>query len=258
MASIQARARLDGRVAAITGGGRGFGAAIVEQLADLGAACAVLDLSLDAAEGCARKVGQAGGRALPVKVDVSDVGQVDAAFARIEAELGAPDILVNNAGVVSSVPFLELDDAEWDRVYAIDYTGVYHCCHAVIPGMKARGSGRIVNVGSVAGARGGGFLGTAAYASAKAGVAGLSAGLATELAPFGITVNTVAPGSMETEMTRPLRENAQVFPRVLAGIPLGRQGAIRHVADAVAFLASDLAALISGETLNVDGGVTMK
>lgn len=247
-----------GKVAAVTGGGKGFGAEIARALSELGASLAILDLSPEAARLSAEAIAARGGRACAFAADVADLSSVDAAFAAIRDTLGPVDILVNNAGIVSSTPFLRLEPREWDRVQAVDYTGVFNCCRAVIADMKARRCGRIVNVGSVAGARGGGFLGTAAYASAKAGVAGLTAGLAAELAPFGITVNAVAPGSMHTEMTQPLRDKPELFARVLAGIPMGRQGAAEHVADAVVFLASDLAALLSGETLNVDGGVTMK
>lgn len=247
-----------GKVAAVTGGGKGFGSTIAKAFADRGAVLAIIDLSADAARRSAGEIGARGGRAASFAADVGDADGVAAAFDAIRGTLGPVDILVNNAGIVSSTPFLRLDASEWERVQGVDYTGVFNCCRAVIPDMKARGSGRIVNIGSVAGARGGGFLGTAAYAAAKAGVAGLTAALAEELAPFGILVNAVAPGSMNTEMTQPLRDKPELFARVLAGIPMGRQGEAEHVADAVTFLASDLAASVSGETLHVDGGVTMK
>jgi 3-oxoacyl-[acyl-carrier protein] reductase len=249
---------LAGRCAAVTGAGRGFGEQAAIELARLGAAVAVFDIDGDAAERCAVPLSQGGVRALALTCDVSDDDAVQRAFEQVRAELAPVDILVNNAGIVSTTPFLELSVEEFDRVLAVDYTSMWSCCRAVVPGMVERRFGRIVNISSVAGKRGGGFLGRSAYAAAKAGVIGFTKALARELAPHGVTVNAVAPGAMDTEMTRALNDDPELLARVLSVVPLGRRGVIQDVADAVAFLSSDLASYLTGETLNVDGGVTME
>jgi NAD(P)-dependent dehydrogenase (short-subunit alcohol dehydrogenase family) len=249
---------LAGRCAAVTGAGRGFGEQAATELARLGAAVAVLDVDADAAERCSARLSRGGARALALTCDVSDDDAVRRAFEQSAAELGPVDILVNNAGIVSTTPFLELTVEEFDRVLAVDYTSMWSCCRAVVPGMVERRFGRIVNISSVAGKRGGGFLGRSAYAAAKAAVIGFTKALARELAPYGITVNAIAPGAMDTEMTRALSDDPALLARVLSVVPLGRRGEIQDVADAVVFLSSDLASYLTGETLNVDGGVTME
>jgi 3-oxoacyl-[acyl-carrier protein] reductase len=249
---------LTSRCVAVTGGGRGFGAQIAEDAAGLGAAVAVLDVDGDEGEARAAAIRGSGGRALAVACDVGDFEAVQGAFAEVEEELGGVDVLVNNAGIVGSTPFLETTEEEWDRILAVDYTSMFNCCKAVVPGMVERRFGRVVNMASVAGKRGGGFLGSAAYATAKAGVIGFTKALARELAATGVTVNAVAPGAMDTEMTKVLRTDRELLARVLAAVPLGRRGTIQDVADAVMFLASDLAGYITGETIDVDGGVVME
>jgi 3-oxoacyl-[acyl-carrier protein] reductase len=250
--------RLEGRCAAVTGAGRGFGEQIAVDLAALGAAVAVLDVDAEAAERCALRLDRLGASALSLECDVSDDDAVQRAFARAGEELGPVDILVNNAGIATSTPFLETTVEELDRVLAVDYTSMWSCCRAVAPGMVERGFGRIVNVSSVAGKRGGGFLGRSAYSTAKAAVIGFTKALARELAPHGVTVNAVAPGAMDTEMTKALNDDPELLARVLASIPIGRRGVVQDVADAVVFLCSDLAGYLTGETLNVDGGVMME
>ena len=244
-----------GTCAAVTGAGRGFGEQIAVDLAALGASVAVLDVDGDAAASCAERLGR---RALAVRCDVADFDGVQGAFARVREELGPVDVLVNNAGIVSTTPFLQTTEEEWDRVFAVDYTSMFNCCKAVVPGMLERGRGCVVNVSSIAGKRGGGFLGTAPYAAAKAGVIGFTKALARELAPAGIRVNAVAPGAIDTEMTKVLREDEELLGRVLATVPAGRRGTIQEVADAVLFLVSGLGSYLTGETVNVDGGVMME
>jgi len=248
--------RLDGRVAVVTGAGRGFGAAIAAELAGLGAQVALLDIDEAAAVEAAAALPAGLGHAFTC--DVGDPASVAAAFAAVRAQLGPVDILVNNAGIVSTTPFLELTEAEWDRVFRIDYTSLYLCCREVAPAMVERGSGRIVNISSLAGKRGGGFLGKAAYSSAKAGVIGFTKALARELAAAGVTVNAVSPGAMDTEMTKALRDNPELLARVVATIPLGARGTIQDVTDAVVFLCTDAASYLTGETIDVDGGVSME
>ncbi len=180
--------RLDGRRAVVTGGGRGFGERIAEQLAGLGATVAVLDVDLEAAERTAASVG-----GLAVRCDVGDEASVREAFARVRSELGPVDALVNNAGIASFTPFLQSSEEEFDTVFRVDYTSMFLTCREVVPAMLERRHGRIVNLSSVAGKRGGGFLGTAVYSSAKAGVLGFTKALAKEVGHAGVTVNAVAP-----------------------------------------------------------------
>jgi len=249
---------LAGRVAAVTGAGRGFGEQIAVDLAALGAAVCALDVDADAGARVAERIEAAGGRAVAACCDVSDFAAVQTAFAEAGSALGGVDVLVNNAGIVSFTDFLETTEAEFDRMFAVDYTGPFNCCKAVVPGMVERGFGRVVNVSSIAAKRGGGFLGRSLYSAAKAGLLGFTKALARELAPYGITVNAVAPGAMDTEMTRRLREDEQLLAQVVAAIPMGYRGSIQDVADAVCFLASDLASYVTGETIDVDGGVMME
>jgi len=245
--------RLDGRCAVVTGGGRGFGERIAEQLAGLGARVAVLDVDLESAEETAASID-----GIAVHCNVGDESSVREAFARVRSEVGPVDALVNNAGIATFTPFLQSSEAEFDTVFRVDYTSMFLTCREVVPAMLERRYGRIVNLSSVAGKRGGGFLGTAVYSSAKAGVLGFTKALAKEVGHAGVTVNAVAPGAMDTEMTKVLREDHELLAKVEATIPLGRRGTIEDVADAVVFLCSDAAAYVTGETIVVDGGVVME
>ena len=247
-----------GRTAIVTGAGRGFGRAIAELLAERGAAVAVLDIDGDAAAAVAAGIRRRGARAIPLAADVTSDEQVHSAVARATAELGALDILVNNAGIVSTTPIEELERPEWERTLAVDLTSLFVVTKAVIPAMIDRRSGAIVSIASLAGKRGGGIFGKCAYATAKAGVLGFTKSIARELAPYGIRANAVAPGAFGTEMTRAFLEDEQVLGRVLATIPLGRLGQPADVARTVAFLASDEASYLTGETINLDGGILME
>ncbi len=258
MSGIDDLVRLEGRVAAVTGAGRGFGQQSARELANLGASVAIVELEQDVGGQVAAELEEAGGTAFATPCDVSDPQQVAAAFSSVERELGPVDILVNNAGVGGTTPFLETTEDEWDRLFAVNLTGTYLCCKATMPGMVERGFGRIVNISSIAGKRGGGFLGRTPYSASKAGVLGLTKALAREFAAKGVTVNAIAPGSMDTEMTKILRTDHELRARIESIIPMGRRGAIQDVADAVCFLCSDLASYFTGETINVDGGVSME
>jgi 3-oxoacyl-[acyl-carrier protein] reductase len=244
---------LDGRIAVVTGAGRGFGERIAHELAGLGARVAVLDIDGGAAARVGDRVGGLG-----IACDVSVPEQVEQAFATVRGDLGSPDVLVNNAGIASSTPFLELTGEEWDRLLSVDLTSMMLCAKQVVPAMVERRFGRIVNMSSIAGKRGGGFVGRCAYAAAKAGVLGFTKALARELAPSGVTVNAVAPGAMDTEMTKVLAEDPEVLAKVIATIPMGYRGTIQDASDAVVFLCSDLASYVTGETINVDGGLLME
>ncbi len=249
---------LAGRVAVVTGAGAGIGEHLAIELGALGAGVGVLDVDEDGARACAQRIEQDGGRALAVACDVSDYEGIQDAFAEVRSELGETDILVNNAGIISTARFSEMEEAEWDRIFGIDYSSLFNCCKAVVPSMTSRSYGRIVNVSSVAGKRGGGLLGTAAYSAAKAGAFGFTKALARELAPSGVTVNAVAPAAVITRMSRKFQEDPELLAKVLAGIPVGRQGTVVDISDAVTFLVSDVAGYITGETLNVEGGLLME
>jgi NAD(P)-dependent dehydrogenase (short-subunit alcohol dehydrogenase family) len=243
---------ITGQVAVVTGAARGIGFAIAQALGQCGARVAIADLDGTAASTAAGQLRELGIEAIGVAVDVADEGQVLAMVDTVEEALGGVDILVNNAGIVSTGPLLDVSAAEWNRVMAIDLTSVFFCAKAVLPGMMARRAGRIINIASVAGKRGGGLLGNSCYAAAKGGVIALTKGLAREAGPFNITANAITPALTDTEMTRALAPEARA--RVLADMPLGRAGSPRDIAAAVCFLASGAASFITGEIMDVDGG----
>lgn len=243
---------ITGQVAVVTGAARGIGFAIAQALGQCGARVAIADLDGAAASAAAGQLCKLGIDAIGVAVDVADEGQVQVMVETIERALGGIDILVNNAGIVSTGPLLDVSAAEWNRVLAIDLTSVFFCAKAVLPGMMARRAGRIINIASVAGKRGGGLLGNSCYAAAKGGVIALTKGLAREAGPFNITANAITPALTDTEMTRALAPEARA--RVLADMPLGRAGSPRDIAAAVCFLASDAASFVTGEIMDVDGG----
>lgn len=242
---------LRGRTAIVTGAGRGIGHAIATAFVEHGAQVALLDrdATVVAAAECL------GDQAQGIVADVAVAAEVDTAVNHVLHQWGRIDILVNNAAVLSSAPFLDLTPAEWERTLAVNLTAIYHTCRVVVPVMIATGYGRLITIASVAGKRGGGILGSAAYSAAKAGAIGLTKALARELAPHGITANTICPGPVETPllsvMTPELRERAQRL------IPLGRFALPAEVAAAALFLASAEASFITGETVDVDGGLTM-
>jgi NAD(P)-dependent dehydrogenase (short-subunit alcohol dehydrogenase family) len=238
--------RLNNRYAVVTGAGQGIGRAIAETLAHQGATVAILDREGPLAEATAHALG---GGALGLAVDVANVGATRSVMDQLLATWGQIDILVNNAAVISTRPFREIDEAEWDL------KGVYSTCHALSAALIAQGSGRIINIASVAGKRGGGLLGSAAYATAKAGVIGLTKALAREFAPYGITVNAICPGPVQTAMIDSMSE--ELRQRIAGMVPLGRFGKPQEIAAAVAYLASDEAAFVTGEIMDVDGGLMM-
>lgn len=245
---------LEGRTALVTGAGRGIGRGIALRLAAVGCRVAVSDVTAGPAEATSEEIRGRGGTALVAVANVTDWDAVVRLCAAVQEALGGPEILVNNAGIIrrGSLETMRLED--WHEVVAVNLTGTFHCCRAAVPYMKEAGWGRIVNVASIA-ARTGDIISAPGYASSKAGVIALTKTLARELAPWGITVNAVAPHAIETEMSAewpPERRR-----EVIAGIPLGRMGTVEEVAEAVAFLASPLAGFITGSTLDVNGGAWM-
>lgn len=243
-----------GKVALVTGGSRGIGRAIALRLAEAGASVAVCSRNLEAAQAVGDEISAAGGNFLARQSDVADAAQVDQLIKDITATLGSLDILVNNAGINRDNLLLRMKEEEWDRVMDINLKGTFNCCKAAArPMVKARG-GRIVNISSVVGISGN--PGQANYAASKAGLIGFTKTLARELASRSITANVVAPGLIsETGMTSDLP--SQVVDQMLAQIPLGRPGTPDDVARAVLFLTSDHGAYITGQVIQVDGGMAM-
>ena len=240
------------RVAIVTGASRGIGRAVARRLAAAGAAV-VAAARGDHAEGVAEEIRAGGGRAVGVSVDVTDPQRIDAMVRLALAEHGRIDVLVNNAGIARDQLALRMSSADWDAVVATNLTAAFTCARAVLRPMIRQRGGRIINVGSVVGRMGN--AGQANYAASKAGLEGFSKALAREVASRGITVNVVAPGMIDTDMTAGLNESAQAA--MLAQIPMGRLGTTEDVAGAICFLASDEAAYVTGHVLAVNGGMYM-
>ncbi len=236
----------------MTGASRGLGAAIAVGLAEAGAHVAVAGRSRPELEGVAQRIRELGRQAVVVQADVTQVPEVQQMVAEAEAELGPLDILVNNAGINLPRPALEITEEEWDLVLDTNLKGLFFTAQAADRRMVARRSGRIVNMASQMGFVG--FYFRAAYCASKAGVVNLTRVLAVEWAPYGVTVNAVAPTFVETPMTRGMLEDPWFREEVLRRIPMGRLADPQDVVGAVLYLASDAAAMVTGHTLLVDGG----
>jgi 3-oxoacyl-[acyl-carrier protein] reductase len=241
--------RLDGRVALVTGGSRGIGAAISRELASAGARVAI---NYRAGRKAAEEVaGEVGG--ITVAADVADAADVAVLVETVERDLGEIDVLVNNAGITRDTLIARMTDDDWAQVIDTNLRGAFLTCRAVSRKMLRRRAGAIVNISSVVGVRGN--PGQANYAASKAGIIGMTKALARELGSRGVRANAVAPGYVDTELTDVLPENAK--QAILAATPLGRLGRPEDVAGAVRFLCSDEAAFVTGEVLLVDGGLGM-
>ena len=234
---------LTGKSALITSAAGGIGSAVAQLLTEEGARVAVADLRAPDVD-CAASVA----------LDVTSEESVQAAVAEVERRLGRIDILVNCAGIYRIGQLADVDPAAWDELMTINLRGTYLTCRAVLPGMLERGAGSIVNLSSISG-RTKSTLAAPSYVASKAGVIGLTMALASQSAPLGVRVNAVAPGPVDTEMIRGLPD--ELKPGLLATIPLGRLATARGIAQAIAFLASDAASHVTGETLNVNGGAFM-
>ena len=245
---------LSGKVALVTGGSRGIGRAIALRLAAEGAKVAVNYAgNKAAAEEVKAIIEKQGGTAHLIQADVSDASAACEMVERVHAELGGLDILVNNAGITRDTLLIRMKDEDFDAVIGTNLKGVYACTKAAAKIMTKQRSGRIVNLSSVVGEIGN--IGQTNYAAAKAGVIGFTKAAAKEFAARGITVNAVAPGFIDTDMTAVLKDS--IREKLIENIPLGALGKPEHVADAVIFLVSDAASYITGQTLNVDGGMVM-
>ena len=242
--------RLDGRVAVVTGASRGIGRAIAQRLASEGAIVIAAARGTNA-QAVADGIVAAGGRATAQALDITDTASVEAAVAATLAAHGRIDVLVNNAGITRDQLMLRMKRDDWDAVLSTNLTGAYTCVQAVLKTMVKQRSGRIVNITSVVGQAGN--AGQVNYAASKAGLIGLTKALALEIASRGITVNAVAPGLIDTDMTKAISDGAH--EDWAARIPLKRLGTPDDIAAAVAFLASDEASYITGQVLAVNGGM---
>jgi len=253
--------RLQKRIAIVTGGGRGIGGGIAQRFAREGARVALADINMDAAQRAAREIGSS---AFAIKVDVSDRNSVEQMVTTVEKQLGPVDILVNNAGVSEVVPFLELDEATWDKHLDINLKGTFLCSQAVLKRMVRRRSGKIINISSQSGKKGN--IQFEAYCASKFGVIGLTQSMALEFAPYKINVNAVCPGVVWTPMWDEMapqyaaKHNIpvnRVKEYIISRIPLARLCRIEDVAAVAVFLASKDADYLTGQAINVTGGAIM-
>ena len=245
------------RVAVVTGAASGIGLAISERLAREGNAVALLDISGDGAEGVAAKLSAGGTATLAARVDVSDRTSVDDALARVRAELGPIAIMVTSAGIDSFEPFTEISVDAWERMLAVNLTGTFHCVQAAVPDMIAANWGRVVTISSSSAQSPAKTRQMASYVASKGGVMALTKALGLELAPYGVTVNTIPPAFIDTEMSRKAaaRGDLAKFEVLIANMPVRRAGTPEDIAAACAFLCSDEAGYITGQSLNVNGGL---
>ena len=246
--------RLEGKVAVITGGGTGIGKAISLAMAAEGASVALWDVQKHEVRRSVEEIVSAGHSAKAMLVDVSRSDQVNSAADQVLKEWRKIDILVNNAGICQVAPVEAITDEDWDRVLAVNLKGTFLCSRAVMGSMKARRSGRIINMASIAGKLGGISV-AANYSASKAGVICLTKTLARELAPFNVLVNAISPGVVESNMTRAITGGD--WSTYLSTIPLGRIGTLEEVAAVAVFLASEDSRYITGEILDVNGGQLM-
>ena len=244
---------IEGKVALVTGASRGIGREIARQLARAGASVACVATSQSNAQGTADEIAGTGGQARPYGCDVSDPAAVQRTVHEATQALGPPTILVNNAGVARDALMMRMEDEDWDQVLDVNLKGAFNCIKACQKGMMKARWGRIVNVSSIVGLHG--AAGQANYAASKAGLIGLTLAVAKELGGRHVTCNAVAPGFIETDMTAQLSQEVRDY--VASQAPLGRLGSPQDVAPLVVFLCGDEASYITGQTLTVDGGLTI-
>lgn len=244
---------LEGKIAVVTGAGRGIGRAVALKLAGEGAAVACCGRTLSNVESVAAEISKSGGRASGYAVDVANGAQVTEVCEKIVKDFGRVDVLVNNAGVTRDQLLMRMSDEDWDAVLDTNLKGAFHFTKAVTRTMLKQRSGRIVNISSIIGLTGN--AGQSNYAASKAGLIGFTKSVARELASRSITANAVAPGFIETDMTAAL--GAEATEAVKGKVPLGRLGTGEDVANAVLFLASELGSYVTGQVITVDGGLAI-
>jgi len=244
------------KTAIVTGAGstRGIGRATAHALAAAGWNIAVLDLDEASAKDAAHEIAERHGvQAVGIGCDVTDEISVEGALAVLDGAVPPVGALVNNAGITSPTPFLEVTGAEWDRIFAVNVRGAFNVTRRVAPGMAERGFGRVVFLSSVSAERGGGVFGGVAYSAAKAAQLGFARALAREVGPNGVTVNSVAPGLIDTDITGGALEGERKT-QLIAGIPVGRNGTVADVADLITYLCREESGYITGATYDVNGG----
>lgn len=247
--------KLKDRVAIVTGGARGIGKAIVRTFVREGAKVALVDIEeIKKLEALKKEAEKMGGEVITISCDITKSSDVNEMVGKVQKAFGRVDILVNNAGIIRRGTIETVTEEDWDRVIAVNLKGTFNCCKAVVEFMKQQGYGKIVNISSIAGKMGD-ITSAPGYGPSKAGVDALTKTLARQLAPYGINVNAVSPHAIETEMSAQWSEERR--KEIIASIPLGRLGKPEDVAEAVLFLASDEASFITGEILDVNGGVLM-
>jgi 2-hydroxycyclohexanecarboxyl-CoA dehydrogenase len=251
---------MSNRVALVTGAAQGIGKGIATAMAAQGFRVAIADMNIETATQTAKDITESGGTAVAVEINVTDTASVAAAVRAIEAELGPVEIVVNNAGWDDFMPFVATSEEFWDKVLDINFKGALRVIKAVLPGMMERGFGRVINIGSDAGRVGSSL--EAVYSGAKGGIIAFTKTLAREVAAKGITANTVCPGPTDTPALRTFADGAgqdaeKVIGGMIRAVPMKRLGTPEDVGPAVAFLASDAAGFITGQTLSVSGGLTM-
>jgi 3-oxoacyl-[acyl-carrier protein] reductase len=244
---------LKDKVAIVTGSARGIGKAIASKLAQNGATIVICDLMMEEVVATAEELRSEGANALPIQVNVTDMSSVESMVEEVLNKLGRIDILVNNAGITRDALIVRMDEARWDAVLSVNLKGTFNCTKCVVKTMMKQKSGKIVSISSVMGLIGN--VGQANYSASKAGVIGLTKSVAKELGRRNITVNAVAPGFIASKMTEVLSEAQK--EKILESIPLGCIGYPEDVANAVAFLVSDSARYITGQVIQVDGGLVM-
>lgn len=243
---------LTGKIAIVTGGARGIGAATAILLAKHGASVAIFDIrETEEAKKTMAEIEKAGQKVIFVPVDISDYSAVSATLKTVEDKLGAPDILVNNAGIARSNTMVNISEEDWDAVIDVNLKGVYNTCKTFVPGMMERGSGRIVNISSIAGRRGS-IFGDVHYSSAKAGVIGFTKCLARIAGPHNVLCNAVAPGIVKTDILSEEHEQQSQ-----ANIPLGRTAVASEIASVILFLCSPMSSYVTGMVIDVNGGSYM-
>ncbi|OGB98905.1 3-oxoacyl-[acyl-carrier-protein] reductase [candidate division KSB1 bacterium RBG_16_48_16] len=244
---------LDNKVSVVTGAARGIGKAIALRLAEHGSDIVVSDIDLAGVQGVAKEIEAMGRKAIAVESNVSIKQHADALVEAAVGEFGKIDVFVNNAGITRDNLIMRMDEAEWDAVISVNLKGTFNCIKAVTRPMMKQRNGKIINISSIVGVMGN--AGQANYSASKAGVIGLTKSAAKELAARNVQVNAVAPGYIETEMTKNLPET--IRENYLTVIPLKRPGAPEDVANVVLFLASPLSDYMTGQVLHVDGGMLM-
>jgi 3-oxoacyl-[acyl-carrier protein] reductase len=254
---VNAKKEMTGVTAIVTGAGAGIGQAIALELAECGAAVAILDRDVNSAAATADIIAGSGGQGLAVEADVADSASINAAVSLIKRDLGTPTVVVNNAGILDDfLPVLDTSEELWDRVLSVNLKGMFLMARATLPLMIAGGAGVFVNIASGAGLVAG--MGGTAYTSSKHGVIGLTKQMASDYGSAGIRANAICPGSIDTELSREFLKDNPDVEAVVKAVPSGRQGQASEIAKLAAFLASPDSAFMTGAAVPIDGGWTVR